>query len=127
MATDSLANVSGLKFRTRKLYRIRGALVGLSGTMDEIVMFAHWYERGADLADRPQGIAGAALVLDASGLWRYESNCYPIPILDDFAAAGSGASVALTAMRLGKTPEEAVALACEVDLYTGPPVVVERL
>ena len=127
MAADSLACAGGRKFRTRKLYRVRGALIGMSGAMDGIPMFGRWYEEGADLDDRPNGIEGYALVMDSSGLYRYESNCYPIPIIDEFATGGSGGDVAMGALLFGQTPEEAVALACEVDLHTGPPVVVERL
>lgn len=127
MAADSLAVSNNRKFRTRKLYRVRGALIGIAGRADQAIMFVHWYDNGAILADRPKGQDIVALVLDRSGLYLYEVECYPIPILDAFAAAGSGSDIALAAMMLGKTPEEAVELACAIDLHTGPPVVVETL
>ena len=127
MAADSLAVSGNRKYRTRKLYRVRGALLGVSGSIGEMLMAVEWYRRGADLDNRPVGLDGSMLVLDQNGMFRYESNCYPIPVFDLFAASGSGADVALAAMRLGKTPGEAVALACEIDLHTGPPVTVERL
>ena len=127
MAADSLAVANNRKYRTRKLYRAAGAVVGVSGGIGEMLMAVRWYEAGADLAARPDGLNGTMLVLDESGLYRYEGNCYPIPVLDDFAATGSGSDIALAAMLMGKTPAEAVALACEVDLHTGPPVVAETL
>ena len=37
-------------------------------------------------------------------------------------AGGSGESVALTAMLCGKTAEEAVKLACKLDVFSGLPV-----
>jgi hypothetical protein len=127
MAADSLANTDGRAFHTRKLYRVRGALIGISGGLDHGMMFVRWYAAGADLADRPKGLDASALALDRSGLYRYESECYPMPIEDGFAASGSGAYAALAAMHMGATPKEAVEVACKVDVYTGPPVVVERL
>lgn len=128
MAADSLAVVGqgGLMYGTKKLYRVREALIGYTGEAQEGVMFVEWYANGADLNNRPS-LKGTAIVLDRSGIYRYEGNCYPIPVLDDHHAAGSGTDVALTAMRLGKSPAEAVELACELDLKTGPPVVVECL
>lgn len=127
MAADSLAVSSNRKFRTRKLYRVRSALLAVAGLMDNALMFVHWYDLGANLDNRPHGFDGSALVLGDNGIFRYEGNCYPIPVIDEFAAIGSGGDIALAAMRLGKSPAEAVALACEIDLHTGPPVVVETL
>lgn len=127
MAADSLAVTSGRKGRVRKLYRIRGAILGVAGSAEHAVMFAHWYDSGADLSDRPKDLDIGALVLDSNGIFRYEGNCYPYEILDEFAAVGSGADAAIAAMYMGATPEEAVEVACKVDLHTGPPVVVERL
>lgn len=127
MAADSQANTNGRIFRTRKLYRARGALLGISGTLGEGLMFVDWYEHGADLGNRPVGMGCGVLVLDESGLYRYEDQCYPIPIIDDFAAAGSGTDIALAAMVMGKSPAQAVALACQIDLHTGTPVIVEQL
>lgn len=127
MAADSLAANHSRKLTTRKLYRVRKAIVGFSGDLNHMVMFTYWYQKGADLSDRPRDLDGGALVLDGSGIWRYESECYPFPILDEFAAIGSGGDAALAAMYMGATPAEAVEIACRVDLHTGPPVVVESL
>lgn len=44
-----------------------------------------------------------------------------------FAAVGSGADVALGAMRAGKTAKEAVHIACEFDINSRPPVHVLEL
>ncbi len=127
MAADSLGGVGGRRTTVQKLYRVGGAIIGTSGAMDEGVMFAHWYANGADLADRPKGQDFGALVLDSSGIWRYEVKCYPFRIFDEFAVSGSGGDDALAAMLMGASPAEAVELACRVDLHTGPPIVVERL
>ena len=127
MAADSQAEMKNRSFHTRKISRVRGALIGTAGGAEVSRMFVHWYAFGADLSDRPQGMDAVALVLDTNGLFVYEGNCYPVEITDEFMAIGSGAEVAVAAMMLGKSPKEAVAIACKVDLHTRPPVVVERL
>ncbi len=60
-------------------------------------------------------------------LWLYGDHFQPTPVLDDVYVIGSGDDVVRTALHLGKTPEEAMELACELDWNTGPPVVVEKL
>ena len=40
---------------------------------------------------------------------------------------GSGGKAARVSLKLGKTPAEAVALACQVDMYSGLPVQVLEL
>jgi ATP-dependent protease HslVU (ClpYQ) peptidase subunit len=57
----------------------------------------------------------------------YGDHFEPTPVLDDVYAIGSGDDIVRTALHLGKTPEEAMEIACELDLNTGPPVVVEKL
>lgn len=37
-------------------------------------------------------------------------------------AGGTGETIAMTAMRCGKTAQEAVELACEMDIYTSGPL-----
>ena len=60
-------------------------------------------------------------------LWLYGDHFQPTPVLDDVYAIGTGDDIARTALHLGKTPEEAMELACELDFNSGPPVVVETL
>lgn len=60
-------------------------------------------------------------------LWLYGDHFQPTPILDDVYTIGTGDDVVRTALHLGKTPAEAMDLACELDFNTGPPVVEERL
>lgn len=60
-------------------------------------------------------------------LWLYGDHFQPTPVLDDTYAIGTGDDIVRTALHLGKTPEEAMDLACELDFNTGPPVVVEEL
>lgn len=66
------------------------------------------------------------LKLDSS-LMLYGDHFQPTPILDDVYAIGTGDDIVRTALHLGKTPEEAMELACELDFNTGPPIVDEHV
>lgn len=56
---------------------------------------------------------GSIIVHEESGAFEYDGN---------IGAWGSGMPAAITALQCGKSPAEAVALAAEVDIYTGPPI-----
>lgn len=132
MASDSMAMVeaSGFVYTTKKIYKIAGALIGISGSASGAQRFLEWYEDGRDTSEVPEFTDEdffVALVLEDGQMRRYEGSCWSMPILDDIAASGDGAAIALAAMRLGRSPKEAVELACELNGPTGPPVVVERL
>ena len=128
MAADSQATMGAVVYATRKIHRIGDALIGCTGYADAFASFLEWYEGGRRLQDYPSFEQGfGTVVLDRDGIHVYEQRGGPIECLDDFFADGSGNAVATTAMRLGKTPKEAVELACEMDAHTGPPVVVEKL
>lgn len=132
MAADSRAmyGEDGYHHLTRKLFRVGGDLIGIAGQQVSCLRFVAWYEDGADPDAFPEfgeDEYSRVLVLTTEGLFRYEHSPYPVPILDDAAAIGTGRDVALTAMRFGKSPHEAVEVACEINLFTGPPVVSERL
>lgn len=60
-------------------------------------------------------------------LWLYSEWFQPCPLLDDVYAIGSGDDIVKTAMHLGKSPREALELACELDHNSGPPVVEKRV
>lgn len=134
MAADSKASAGDIEFRVKKIFRVKrrdpmgSALIGVCGAYDKAMLFIHWYENGAPLYDRPDlGGSVTALVLDRSGIYRYEDQGYPIKIEDDFAAAGTGAPAAMAVMTLNKNPGEAVWIATKVDPASGPPVHVHRL
>lgn len=60
-------------------------------------------------------------------LWLYGDHFQPTPVLDDVYAIGTGDDVARTALHLGKSPREALEIACELDFNTGPPIVEMRV
>lgn len=61
-------------------------------------------------------------MLNAQGLWVYESSVIPVPIKNPFFAIGTGAGYAMGAMHLGKNPREAVEIACLYDTSSHGPI-----
>ena len=130
MAADSQSTASATKSRTprSKVQRINGHLVAAVGRTDEIPAFLEWYEKGCPEDDEPEvGESFEALALTPEGLFQYYNRLDPVEVVEDFWAIGQGSDIALGAMAAGASPERAVEIACELNIYTGPPVVVERL
>jgi hypothetical protein len=120
---------------TRKVFRVRGGgLVTGAGNQQACFACFRMIDKGMKEAPyvpppSPCGDDGFTVLWlqpDRS-LWLFGDHFEPTPVLDDVYVIGSGADVVRTALHLGKTPEEAMELACELDFNTGPPVVMERL
>ncbi len=84
-----------------------------------------WYENGADTSsypkcqeDKEQWVPFMVFHKDGS-IDKYEQSPYPIKFPPQLFASGSGRDFALMAMRLGKSPKEAVELTMEFDSGCG--------
>ncbi len=122
---------------TRKVFRVSdGGLVCGAGNQQALFACFRFIDKGGSGGEVPyvpqqdpcsdNSFTVLHLRPDRS-LMLYGDYFEPTPVLDDVHAIGSGGDVVRTALHLGKTPEEAMELACELDFNTGPPVVVERL
>ncbi len=130
MAADSQSTAGPTKSRTPrpKVQRINSDLVAAVGITDIIPRFFEWYKKGRPEDDKPDlGESFEALVLTPGGLFQYYNRLEPIGIVEAFYAIGQGSEIALGAMAAGASPDRAVEIACELNIYTGPPVLVERL
>jgi hypothetical protein len=131
MAGESQVGFGAAFYRARKLHRIGDAIVGVAGDAGHTTKFLAWFRRecpadevGMTLDDDHQF---NALVLRPSGLWFYSDCTEPDFVRDQFTAIGAGAEFAIAAMALGKSPREAVALACKLAPSCSPPIDVEIL
>lgn len=127
MAADK--RVSGCPiFKTAKIYRIKGALIGFCGNVEQALRFIEW-RRSPDA--KPTFVETSdiqALELSADGrltLWGAEM--VGIPIEDEFYAIGSGAFVALGAMAMRASPKRAIEIAAKYDTNTGSEVQIMTL
>lgn len=129
MVADTRAVHGATAFKTRKLYRVGSAVVGISGGFEDGLRFVQWLADGCPREDVPVTPPEefGALVLDTNGVFKYEGEWVPMPILEQTWAVGSGADFAVAAMRCGATVEDAVKVACGLDVYSGLPLDVEVL
>lgn len=125
MAADSLSTSDGAKSKAIKIFRVGKEIIGIAGDLDAGIAFVDWYRNQS--APKPDIDNFSALVLSKDGITQYENRLVPIPIFEQFAAIGSGQDAALAAMHAGKSPREAVAIACKVRSDCGTPVKVMKL
>jgi len=137
MASDSKVTVdahSGTSYRATKIVKMKHMIVGACGDGGDCSRFLEWAERDFKLPIPKWKCAPAdddsllALVLNKDGLHAVvQTDPAPEKMDEPFFAVGSGGKAARVAMRLGKTPEEAVLEAIAVDDHSGPPVQVLTL
>lgn len=124
MAADSQWSDGAEVGPIRKVYRIRGALVGLAGDVGLYSKTVAWARAGFD-SPAPRGDI-SVIVLDADGLRTWEPLNGWIRYAKQFAI-GSGGRDARAAMLAGAAPRRAVQIACAIDAQSGGPVRVYRL
>lgn len=126
MAADK--RVTGVTmFKTTKIYRINGALIGICGHIEQALKFIEW-RRNPDSKPTFEEDTWDAIELTADGRMLYWSKeLMPIPIEDEYYAIGSGSKFALGAMAMGATPSQAIKIAAIYDPSTGPDVQSLRL
>lgn len=125
LAADSLCRVGdwNAPYAVEKLFRMKdGSVCGVCGNYTEALAFIAWLNDGKKKDVRPP-LAGSTVVqATAVGVIVHESEgCYPVK--GDFGAWGSGLPVALGALHMGATAEEAVNVAALVDEGTGGAIV----
>lgn len=101
---------------TVKVWRLEdGSVFGCCGDATDKFIFERWMSRGG----KPELSKGfSALVLSRNGIHLYDDKLVPIPLTGP-QAIGSGAPFAKAAMACGKTVEEAVQIACELNAGCG--------
>lgn len=124
LAADSLCRVGdwNAPYSIEKLFRMKdGSVCGVCGNYTEAIAFINWLN--AKKADSRPSLTGATVVqMTADGVVVHESEgCYPVK--GEFGAWGSGLPVALGALHMRATAEEAVRVAALVDEGTGGAIV----
>lgn len=128
MVSDSLVSDDDRKWTQRKVFRIRGALVGIAGTLTQAEQFLAWYRAGCK--DKPPKLDEFnGLVLTPDGLLHYCMSHLPVPISSGREAIGSGAKAAMVGYQLlgWKDAKRVVRIVCEHDVGSRAPVRVYRL
>ncbi len=126
MAADTRGDQCGRLALTHKLFQIKDGVIGICGYWSDGKLFADWYAAGADMANPPgwrvQGdekVEFEALVLTKEGIDWWNHPLVPERMGGSFWSIGSGSLAALAAMHCGKTAQEAVYIAMQIDPRTG--------
>lgn len=124
LASDSQSS----HFRTmvQKIYRIdEGRLFGASGAFEDALAVRDWFMTGGEKPKVDETFH--AIVVERSGWYVLEKGLIRIPYDRQCFSVGSGRDFAMAAMMLGKSATEAVAVAIQLDPYSGGEIVTLSL
>lgn len=133
MAADSQCSQGRSIYRVSKIIRLKnnGGLLSTAGSRYLTGAFEAEFKRGVTDPAKPEVPDGEdefeALWLRPDGIWLFDCSFYSERIAGDFAAIGTGGSVAMSHLFDGLTPEQAVLRACRVDPNSSAPVHNETL
>ena len=119
MAADK--RITGVPmFRTTKLFKVNGAVLGIAGNAEQARRFIEWRRTPESKPSFVDSCSIEVLELSADGqLTWWGSEMVGVPIEDAFYAIGSGAAVALGALSMGATLKQAIGIAAKWDSATG--------
>lgn len=122
MAADR--RVTGVPmFRTSKIFRVRGSIIGFAGNTEQALRFIEWRRTPEAKPTFTETADFLALELSPDGRLTYwGTEMVGIAIEDDFYAIGSGAAFALGAMAMRASPKHAIEVAARYDSSTGSDV-----
>jgi 20S proteasome alpha/beta subunit len=95
-------------------------IIGFCGNAAEVIDVADFYYQPENYKTPPKTKNLSGIVLTKSGkIFQFDNYGVWLSVNEQFAAAGSGAMIALGALHVGAFPKEAVLAACKVDPYSG--------
>ena len=108
-----------------KIHLRHGRIYALSGTTTMTEAVIAWHHAGADPAKVPPPVKGewGLLVIDEKGRWYFDNDLPYADTVELPFALGCGRDWGVAAMKLGKTPKEAVEFAIDNDIYCGGEIV----
>lgn len=119
LAADSLLTACGNRAKAKKVFRLKdGSLYGGCGDYQIVLAVKAWLNGG----EKPKLDDNAdfhCLLVKSDGVYSLANLLVEMPIMESFAAVGSGQDFALAALHLGKSAKEAVEVACRFDVSTG--------
>lgn len=124
IAADRQCSAGDLILRTTKIRRLSsGDVLAWTGTLENGLTLADWYEKGADPKLWPTFQASDSwcrLILVSKGrAYSYEQLPVKQLVEDRFAAWGSGRDLAMGALAMGATAVEAVKVASRLSSSCG--------
>lgn len=119
LACDSLANISGIRATTKKIFTTGNLMYGGAGDQYAVTNMVEWIKAGAVISMFPESQKGddfaRFMVIDKDKrILIYEKSPHPLVMEGKRMAIGSGADFAMTAMYLGMSAHDAVGIAIEL-------------
>jgi hypothetical protein len=113
-------------WRQEKIVRRHGRVYASSGSANIRDALIEWHNAGCNPKEIPvcskEAGGWTLLVIDTTGMHICnEDTPYPMTVTPPFTM-GSGGDWAMGAMHAGSSPERAVEIACQLDVYSGTPV-----
>lgn len=127
MAADKRVS-GGPMFKSTKIHRVNGSLIGFSGAVEQALRFVEWRrtpEQKPQFVESPN-FEALELTPDGQLIW-WGPEMVGIPIEEEFYAIGSGSALALGAMAMGANPKQAIQVAAKWDVATGSEIQVMAL
>lgn len=124
VAWDSQATAEDIRYtamRPKVAIHKGGWVIGFAGDACYSADVRKWFLAGAPEKKKPAGEWGILAWKNGELFGVSDSNPRPYKVELPYAI-GSGGTIALTAMRLGKNACEAVEIAVAMDIFSGPPV-----
>jgi 20S proteasome alpha/beta subunit len=126
LAGDNLISCGSYRHSTfNKVLYIKGYHVGMCGELQDMHAFVKYVSE--DFKETPNLNEGFEAILVRDGvvsMCDYKGLIYPVTLIDDCVAIGSGTPFALGAMAAGKDAKDAVAIAAKFDSGTGKEITV---
>lgn len=130
IATDSQITRGDTIEFGRKLFKVNGTIIALTGDVYAGRRFVQWYKTADEDAQFSDGDDFECLLLSKKGLFTIDRRLTPIKVRlyrGGFFAIGSGSGFALGALRNGADAVQAIKTACEFDVSTSGKVQSARL
>lgn len=124
LAADSQSSFGNLPtYGEQKIFRItnngRTILFGATGRGADCVTVRRWLEGSRDKPDQVKDTFCAMAITEDRRIWQMMDDFVWAHVNKKFYACGSGVDYALGAMAHGATAEQAVRIACSLDVYCG--------
>jgi 20S proteasome alpha/beta subunit len=125
MVSDSqvTANYS-IAGQAKKVFKIKGYLIGVSGTMKSCQDFVEWFkDNGLDHGFQSDHDFGGLIVDPKGVVYHYEKSTKGfVKTKNKYDSIGSGALYAKTALLLGNNAVASLKTAIKMDLFSGGPI-----
>lgn len=125
MASDSQWTDGDVIGSVRKVFRVRGDLVGFAGTAEHIMATLAWFRAG--FVGQPPRDECTALILRRGGIFTWSPVDGEMREDAPFFAIGTGGQAARAAMLAGADCRKAIRIASTIDAGTGGRVRVYKL